>query len=732
MTVSERGDRDAVAAATIAAGLLIAQQVAGRVTRDAFFLSTMRIESLPLMMMASSVLALFGAEAMSVALARRSPFRVMPAAAALSATLLALEWVLSLFVPSVAAVVVYIHVATFGGALVSGFWSLVNERFDPYTARQVVGRIGTGAAAGGVVGGLVALGASRALSVPATLLLLSVLHGLAAWALLRARGPEQPARAAGESVPALALPLLARVPYLRTLALVVLLGAVVDALFDFLFKARTVELFEDGRTMMTVFALFHTGLSLISLLFQWSLARLVLSRLGLAGTVALRPAVDVATALLGMAVPRFGTAALSRGAHEAVTNSLFRSGYELLYTPLPEGEKRRVKAVVDVAVDKAGTLVGGAVVAAMLALAPIGAEARLFAIAAGVAVAGLVMSSRLHAGYVRALEQSLLAGRVRLDPSDVHDRTTELTLAQTGVIERGALLDQIEALRGKTAERSAVSPDAATANGASPVRPDRAVPPRRTDALVDDLEGLRSGSRTRVRKVVQANPEPSPILVAGLIPLLSKDELYPEVVRALRRVAPRIAGQLVDALLDPRMDPVVRRRIPRVLKACPTPRSAAGLLAALDDAGFGVRASSAAALAALHEKSAEIGVPREKVFERVREELARPGTGERHLAHVFTLLSFTLEPEPLRIAWAALRGRDRALRGTALEYLDTVLPGEIFAPLRSRCGGGDAPGKAVPRPAARVAADLRASSVNLRLDRPPWGPEDGEGTGPDA
>jgi hypothetical protein len=723
MTASEPGDRDAVAAATIAAGLLIAQQVAGRTTRDAFFLSTQSIESLPLMMMASAVLALIGAEAMSVVLARRSPSRVMPAAAALSALLLALEWVLSLFVPWVAAIVVYLHVATFGGALVSGFWSLVNERFDPYTARQVVGRIGTGAAAGGVVGGIVALVASQVLSVPSALLLLSLLHGLAAWALRRARGPERPAGEGAERVPPLALPLLARVPYLRTLALVVLLGAIVDALFDFLFKAKTVERFADGPSMMAVFALFHTGLSLLSLLLQWTLARRALSRLGLAGTVALRPAVDVATALLGMAMPRFGTAALSRGAHEALTNSLFRSGYELLYTPLPEGEKRRVKAVVDVAVDKAGTLIGGAVVATMLALAPLGAEARLFAIAAAIAVGGLVLSSRLHLGYVAALEKSLLAGRVRLDPRDVHDRTTELTLAQTGVIERGALLEQIEAMRGKTREQSSRSQEMTTAE-----RP--AVSPPRTDALVDDLEGLRSGSRTRVRKVVQANPDPSAVLVAGLIPLLSKDELYPDVVRALRKAAPRVTGQLVDALLDPRADPVVRRRIPRVLKACPTARSAAGLVAALDDAGFAVRASSAAALAALHEKSAEIKVSQDEVFERVREELGRPSAGERHLAHVFTLLSLGLEPEPLRIAWAALRGRDRALRGTALEYLDTVLPGEIFEALHRRCGG-ETPVKAVPRPAAQVEADLRASSVNLRLDKPPWGGGDGEGAGPD-
>ena len=244
-------------------------------------------------------------------------------------------------------------------------------------------------------------------------------------------------------------------------------------------------------------------------------------------------------------------------------------------------------------------------------------------------------------------------------------------------------------------------------------------------------EALRSARRKRVQPVLQSNPEPGPLLVAGLIPLLSRDELYPEVVRTLRRVASRATGQLVDALLDPRVDPVVRRRIPRVLKACPNPRCADGLQAALDDPGFGVRASSAAALAALHELNEEISVPHERVFERVLSELERPASGERQLAHVFTLLSLALEPEPLRIAWAALRGRDRALRGTALEYLDTVLPDEIFLPLRERCGG-DVAAKAIPRAAAKVAADLRASSVNLRLEQPPWGRGEGEGSGPDG
>ena len=93
------------------------------------------------------------------------------------------------------------------------------------------------------------------------------------------------------------------------------------------------------------------------------------------------------------------------------------------------------------------------------------------------------------------------------------------------------------------------------------------------------------------------------------------------------------------------------------------------------------------------------------VLDLVRAELGRPAEGERQLAHIFTLLSLALEPEPLRIAWAALRGRDRALRGTALEYLDTVLPDDIFLPLRKRCGEETAP-EGPRRPVEQVAAEV--------------------------
>ena len=99
-----------------------------------------------------------------------------------------------------------------------------------------------------------------------------------------------------------------------------------------------------------------------------------------------------------------------------------------------------------------------------------------------------------------------------------------------------------------------------------------------------------------------------------VIPLLANDAVVRDAVRALRKIAPRSTGQLLDALLDSEVDPRVRRRIPRVLKACRTPRAAAGLLMALADPVFHVRVQVALALVQIHDE-ANITLPRDDVFE---------------------------------------------------------------------------------------------------------------------
>jgi hypothetical protein len=713
-------ERAVVAAAALAAGLLIAEQVAARAVRDALFLSAFEVRSLPYVTMAAALGALAGAEAIAVALARRSPFRIVPAAAGLSGALLLVLWALEFSWPRLTAVLVYLHVASFGGALVSGFWSLVNERFDPYTARRVVGRIGTGAAAGGVAGGLLAWAASRLIPVSATLLVLAMLH-FGVFAVLLRTSPRRTVESRS-AAPAIGLSALLRAPYLREISVVVLLGALAEAVFDFLFKAEAQRAFQPGGPLLAAFAAFHGGMSVLSLALQVFASRVALQSLGIAGTLALRPLLLVAGSALGALAPRLATATIARGAHEALTNSLFRSAYELLYTPVPEGEKRRVKALVDVAVDKVGTLLGAGVIAVLLALLPAGAPRVLYVLAGAASLAGLFLTRRLHQAYVRTLERSLVEGRVRLDPGEVVDRATQLTLAHSSLFDRATLLRQIEAQRagapsGQLLDSLAGLPLASVIEAGEP-HPDF------DDEVTRAVRGLRSRQPgPAVARVLRESSEPDRVVVAALLPLLADDACATDAVRALRRAAPRCTGQLVDALLDPATPPAVRRRVPSVLKACPTPRAAEGLIEALREPSFELRVAAAAALAALHERSTVVRLSREQVLGLVRRELDSGQPVDRQLPQLYALLSLALDREPLRIAWAAMMSADRALRGTALEYLHNVLPDDVFPRLRSVFGassGVPLPPLPAPRPVAQVADDLRASAVGLRIEQPPW------------
>jgi HEAT repeat protein len=198
---------------------------------------------------------------------------------------------------------------------------------------------------------------------------------------------------------------------------------------------------------------------------------------------------------------------------------------------------------------------------------------------------------------------------------------------------------------------------------------------------------LRSGDAERIRGALLRVDAPDPLVVSLLLPLLAHDGAFPDVLRTLRRVAPQVTGQLVDALVDARQPPRVRRRIPRVLKACPTPRAVEGLLLGLGDGEFTVRRACGTALAWMHDRDGALAVPAAPVYSAVVRELTASGADpDAQLDHVFALLSAVGEREPLRVSRWALDGQDQRIRGTALEYLEHVLPDGVRQPLLLRLG----------------------------------------------
>ena len=678
--------------ACLAAGLLVAQQVAAKATRDALFLSNFPVTTLPIAAGLTAGVSLAGVLAFSRGMARSSPAVMMRWVLGASAILLVGEWSLALAAPRLAAVAVYLHVGFFGATLVSGFWSVINESFDPYTARHVIGRIGTGAGVGGVVGGLLTWRAAALIGVAPMLL---VIVGLTLACLMvletlhrtdRARVPA-PATAAVPSGPADALRLISREAYLRNVAVLVGLCALTEVVLDYVLSAAVTTRYGRGGPLMSFFALYHTSVGVLALGLQTALTRRALDRLGLGGTLAVPPVVVALGAVLAAIVPGVWPRVAVRGVQAVLRNSLFRSAYELLYTPLAPERKRPTKALLDVGADRLGTIAGSAVVMMILLLPAPGATRMLLLLASALAAASLVLTRRLQKGYVSALAESLRAGTVRLDPVDVVDQTTRATLAVADAQKR-----RLTAEPGK-------EPPAADAGG---------------ESWLDAAAVLRSGDRGRIRGVLTREAVLEPALVSLVVPLLARDELFTEAVAALRRIATRCTGQLLDVLLDPEQDPVVRRRVPRVLKAAPTQRAVDGLLAALRDERFDVRYRSAQALLRLRQRDGSLLISAPDAFSAAQRELTLSRASPRGLEHVFGLLSLGVPGEPLAVALRAWRTDDRSLRGTALEYLQNVLPATVWSCLWPWLGSRPA---ATGRTLDEMRDDLLRSTATWEMAR---------------
>jgi hypothetical protein len=165
------------------------------------------------------------------------------------------------------------------------------------------------------------------------------------------------------------------------------------------------------------------------------------------------------------------------------------------------------------------------------------------------------------------------------------------------------------------------------------------------------------------------------------------------------------------------------------------------LLLALDDTRFEVRFQCGRSLSAILAKNLLVRIDRGRIFDVVRTEVtvSRPvwqshrlldamaddkasfvddfikDRAGQSLAHVFVLLSLVLPATPLQIAYRGLHTSDPALRGTALEYLEGVLPPDI----RDRLWpflGTSAPVNVGARGREEILADLLRSNNSIALN----------------
>jgi AAA family ATP:ADP antiporter len=717
---------------------MVAHQVAGKALRDGLFLSRFPPSDLPKVVAASAVVAVLMGLGFARLLARLGPMRVVPLAVGAGALFHLVEFTLLRTaadgVRAVVITIVYLHLVGFGAILLSGFWSIANEYFDPREAKLRFGRIAGAGTIGGVAGGLMAERTAAMFGVDAVLVLLTCLHFGTALALWRIPQDRQAPRIQSQAEPVwqAARDAFRQAPFLVNLAVLVLLGTTSAALLDYLFKSGAAAEFGRGPALTRYFAAFYTANQVLTFAVQAFVTPIALRRLGLGKTVRWHPAAVVFGSTASLLGPREVMAPLARGLELVLRGSFLRSGYELFFTPVPPREKRAVKTFIDVGCDRMGDAVGAGILYLLLFFGPRQAVTPILLVALGLAVIGVMITSRMDAAYLAVLSHGLMSRAVELNEAEVQDSTT-----------LSAVLRTIHQPRAPAA-RHAVRVSAAQAPAPAPAPGAAAAAPLVQDTVLLRLADLRSGAPKRVAAALAADLPFDPLLVPQAIRLLAWNEVFDWSRAFLLLHAHRAVGQLVDALLDPEQDFAIRRRIPRILAYTSSQRAVDGLTAALTDARFEIRYHASRALEFLHRMGEGLEFHEEGVLAAVERELsiARPAWDTRKLLDthddgdpqywfldevlkdraskslelVFSLLALHLPGEPLKVAFRALHSDDRLLRGLALEYLESNVSKEIVSRLSTLAEpaafGPDA------RSPQQVLAELMASQQSILLTLP--------------
>jgi hypothetical protein len=669
--------------------LIMAHQVAGKAVRDGLFLSQFTPAALPAIMGAAALFSVLLGLLFARRMSRLGPARIVPAAFAIGGVLHWMEFGLlrspGIVARGITVTVIYLHLVGLGAILLSGFWSIASETFDPRAAKRYFGKITGAGTAGGILGGLIAERVAAMHGVDQLLLVLGLLH-IATWLLLR-RVPaaKTPALQSGPMW-STAREAFRKSPFLANLAVLVLLGTVSAALIDYVFKSGAASLYGKGPQLIQYFAIFYTSTQVLSFLTQTFVTPWALRRQGLGRTMQWHPAAVGLGVAASMVLPSGVMAPVSRALELIFRGSFLRSSYELFFTPTPPREKRAVKTFIDVACDRMGDALGAGLLQALLLFGPGQILMPVLGLTALLAAVSLWLTRRMDAAYSRALEHGLTSRVVTLDEGEVADSTTlAVILRPTTAFPK----------RGVTTQLPAAPP--------APVVPAE-------DPMTARIADLRSGSAERIRKALAPDQPFDHAIVPFAIRLLAWDPALEWARAYLLRHAHRAIGQLSDALLDPEQDFAVRRRIPQILAYTSSQRAVDALIEALTDPRFEIRFHCSRAIEFLHRMADGLRFDRAAIEAAVESELHSSRAiwegrklldraegsdsqywyldsvvrerADKSLEHLFSLLAVMLPAEPLRAAFRGLHGEDRMLRGLALEFLELHLTREQVTRLR--------------------------------------------------
>ena len=318
-------------------------------------------------------------------------------------------------------------------------WSFANSLFDTRQAKRLFGLIGAGASLGAITGGVLArflvepVGGTVNLMLVLAVLLLAA-AGIVTVANFRIRrlGLARRGRPIARPFSETWREIVAS-PYLRTIAGLAFVVAIATQWTAFQLSVVADRRFGGNADELTrFFGTFNFMLGIVSFMLQFLVTGRLLRVFGVTATIMALPIALTTGNFLILLVPVFWPVLLTNAFDQGLRFSLDKATYELLYLPIPHGQRVHVKNAIDIVVNRVADGVGAVLLGLMtrgFVVLP-GLHLGLRGTAAvnlGTLAVWLVLAWRIRREYVRTIQDSIR--RHRIDTERGTAAVTERTAA---------------------------------------------------------------------------------------------------------------------------------------------------------------------------------------------------------------------------------------------------------------------------------------------------------------
>lgn len=355
------------------------------------------------------------------------------------------------------SVAFYVVGLVLGVLLISQFWTLANDIYDPRQAKRLFGFIGGGASLGGATGaGLTSLAVEHVgtnnLLLVSSLLLAACVAVVAAIARRqeswKTRTPADEAGVGGSE----AFRLLRTSPHLQVIALVVAsatIGAtIIDQQLNMAAEAIKGQSETDAITGFLAEVTFYT--SIIGFVVQVALTSQIHRHLGIGFALLMLPLGLGSTALVILFNGALWAPALARLLDASLRYTVDKTTREVLFLPLPSALKHRAKPVIDVTVDRMAKALGALLLLVLIKPWGLGLNWQQLSLASlALMVVWIAVALRARKEYLSSFRQSLGArlmspGAVHLDVADA--ATIETLVEELSSPDESSVLYAIDLL----------------------------------------------------------------------------------------------------------------------------------------------------------------------------------------------------------------------------------------------------------------------------------------------